>query len=136
MSGRDYRERSPPRDHDRRDNRSRDYRQQSYNDHHRAQYGSSSRAESESSGRSGSGYPGGTYGSDRGNHPSAGSTGEKLPDLPETVPIPKNGARLDLALRPIAGTAGRPVEVLVNHFEIQTLPVVKVCFSMTLIYQS
>lgn len=53
------------------------------------------------------------------------STEAKLPDLPVTVEIPKTGNALSAPRLQMQGKAGKSTRVLVNHFEIQSLPVVK-----------
>lgn len=47
-------------------------------------------------------------------------------DLPEQIPIPSNGAALTLPPFVQRGRAGSIVQVQTNHFQIQSLPVVKV----------
>ena len=137
MSGRDFRERSPSReqrqgtsntrersqyrDYELRDDRSRDYRQQFHNAPPRTPYGSRNQGERESASQ---GIV--SRHSRDCSRTTAGSSVEKLLDLPDTIPVPPNGACIDLPLRPSVGTAGRPLEISVNHFEIRTLPIVKV----------
>jgi hypothetical protein len=137
-AGRDYRERSPARDpqyEERLRDRGRDERSQPYDDRYGAsQRGAYDRGRGDSRGR-GREYSRGAYGGDQGGaitrkdttFPSSVSSGEHLPDLPEEVPIPKDGRRLDLPLRPAEGTVGRPLTLAVNHFAIQSLPIIKVC---------
>ncbi|MCJ1420408.1 hypothetical protein MMC32_006765 [Xylographa parallela] len=145
------RERSPSRDTSR-DSRSRDDShgrgrpQGNYDEYSNVQYGRSGHGsydDSRSRGRGG-------YGSDRGygrgdsrsssrgdfsndrrgsrgdsTHHSSASA-EKLPDLPLSVPIPENGRELRLKTRDGCGTVGRALTIAVNHFVIQSLPIVKV----------
>ena len=51
-----------------------------------------------------------------------------LPSLPSTVEIPKGKGHefSGTPLKEPRGTLGKPIMVLVNHFPIQSLPVVKV----------
>lgn len=140
--GRDYRERSPARDgqyEERSRVRGRDERPQPHDDRYGAsQRGAYDRGRGDSRGR-GREYTRGGYGGDQEGvitrsdtfHPSAMSSGENLPDLPEEIPIPKDGRRLDLPLRPTEGTIGRPLTLTVNHFAIQSLPIIKVCSAVS-----
>ncbi|MCJ1286708.1 hypothetical protein MMC26_006054 [Xylographa opegraphella] len=71
-----------------------------------------------------------SHSNERGNstdstHPS-GASAERLPELPSSVPIPKNGGVLRLETRDHCGTVGSAITVAVNHFAIQSLPIVKV----------
>ncbi|KAI9774689.1 MAG: hypothetical protein M1840_002938 [Geoglossum simile] len=69
----------------------------------------------------GGGYSGGRGG--RGGHqPIPRST---LPDLPLEVAIPGNGHRFELESPPMVGTIGERTKIIVNHYEVQSLPVVK-----------
>lgn len=54
---------------------------------------------------------------------------ERLPELPETVEIPtdKGRAYAGVPLREPRGKMGRPLKVMVNHFAIESLPIIKVC---------
>ena len=58
------------------------------------------------------------------------STSERLPNLPTTVELPKSGARFKPKIPELAphltGTAGHAYRLLVNHFTVQSLPVVKI----------
>ena len=145
-----YRERSPSRDTSG-DSRSRDGshgrgRQQGYDDYRNAQHSRSSHnnyddSRSRDRGRYGSdrGYgQGNSRSSSRGTtsndrrgsstsfiHPSSASS-EKLPDLASSVSIPENGGALRLETCEGRGTVGRALTVAVNHFAIQSLPIVKV----------
>lgn len=51
-----------------------------------------------------------------------------LTPLPSTVPVPKPGRALPASKIKMEGSAGRPTKVLVNHFELQSLPLVKIYF--------
>jgi hypothetical protein len=42
-----------------------------------------------------------------------------------TVAVPNSGRAFTIPPLPVEGTDGRPTTVLVNHFELQSLPVVK-----------
>ena len=132
-TSRDYRERSPSGG-DRHDKRS---SSRSYQDARSAQYGhTDNRHDSQGPGRDYGRDRGSTRGRGRGGgHPQAGSHGtspdETLPALPSTVPIPTRdskllGGKLDLKPQYPKGTSGRPVNVLVNHFAISSLPVIKI----------
>ncbi len=46
-------------------------------------------------------------------------------NLPMTVAVPNSGRAFTIPPLPVEGTDGRPTTVLVNHFELQSLPVVK-----------
>ena len=78
-----------------------------------------------------------SYGEDRGR--SSGGreaitriqSGEDLSDLPSNVPIPRKDGKIlggQLPQTPLLpkGTAGRPISVLVNHFAIASLPIIKI----------
>ena len=53
--------------------------------------------------------------------------GEELTELPSVVEIPsKVGAKLQLDMVKPRGRSGREITVAVNHFVIQSLPIVKV----------
>jgi hypothetical protein len=126
--GRDYRERSPDRG-DRPPYRERDdgYGGRGRDDGYRGGRGGGRGGR----GDYGGGRGGGSYGSSsRGGSPYSSGLAELLRDLPETVPIPEKGARLDLPVRSQRGTAGRQIMISVNHFRIQSLPVVKVMFAL------
>ena len=123
--GRDYRERSPHRS--RYDDRPRD-RDRAYDDRARG-HDSSYMAPQRARGRDDRGSDARGYGpSGRGEsaNPPSVSSGEKLPDLPKEVTIPKDGRRLDLPVRPAEGTIGRSLTIAVNHFPVESLPVIKV----------
>ena len=51
-----------------------------------------------------------------------------LTALPSTVPVPKSGRALPASKIKMEGTAGRQTKVLVNHFELQSLPLLKIYF--------
>lgn len=52
---------------------------------------------------------------------------QKIPEVPDKAPIPETGARLDLVTLLPKGTAGSRINIAVNHFALQSLPVVKAC---------
>ena len=56
---------------------------------------------------------------------------EGLPPLPSEVTVPKSGGRLALDVPLPKGKLGRPINLLVNHFIIQSLPTIKVCANRT-----
>ncbi|KAI9783161.1 MAG: hypothetical protein M1816_001483 [Peltula sp. TS41687] len=45
--------------------------------------------------------------------------------LPSTVPVPSTGRQFNPLTPPMKGTIGKPTRILVNHYEIQSLPTVK-----------
>lgn len=129
QSSRDSRERSPTGS--RRDDRSyRDDRSRygSYNDHRGPQYSQYDQGRGQSQARGQGAY----RSSSRGTHPGRGSTSygssnsEKLPDLPAEVPIPSTGGKLKLSMPLPQGGLGQPVNLLANHFALQSLPTIKV----------
>jgi hypothetical protein len=72
-----------------------------------------------------------SYGSHRRNTPL-----EHIPAVSETLPsevgIPSSGRKLDLAATVLRGTSGQPCRVAVNHFPIQSLPMIEVSYLMKL----
>ncbi len=52
-------------------------------------------------------------------------TGSKYSDLPKDVEVPKSGKLFENPKAALQGKAGKLIRVLVNHFEIQSLPTVK-----------
>ena len=68
------------------------------------------------------GYGGGRGGRGDGYQQTPRST---LPDLPLEVAVPGNGRKFELASSPTIGTIGELTKIIVNHYEIQSLPVVK-----------
>ena len=60
------------------------------------------------------------------NTPSSQTTVENLPDIPADFPVPATGQSLKLVKRHDVGKRGRAVNLRVNHFAIQSLPIVKV----------
>lgn len=107
------RERSP----ERRDRNSSYGRREGYND----------ARHSDDSGRGG--YRG-RGGSDRESYQSSSSRAlssvERLPDLPEEVPRPANGGALILRDLQVKGTQGRPIRILLNHFALLSLPIIRI----------
>ena len=69
------------------------------------------------------GARGGDYDVDRGSSDSLRSS---LPDLPSVAAIPGTGRRFEPPGHIPQGTAGQKTMILVNHYEIQSLPMVKV----------
>ena len=104
-SGRDQRERSPDRGHER------NYRDRSRDDRNPYHGGRGGRDQPFNQGR----------GRDMSDAPI-----ESLSSLPSEVSIPSSGGRLDLVVPPSKGTLGRPVNLQVNHFVIQSLPTIRV----------
>ena len=130
QSSRDSRERSPTGS--RRDDRSyRDDRNRygTHNDHRGPQYGQRDQGRGQSRGRGPPLYSGsntrGTY-SNRGSTSYTSSSSEKLPDLPTEVLIPSTGGKLKLSMPIPQGGLGQSVNLLVNHFALQSLPTIKV----------
>ena len=143
--GNDHR-RSSRGDRDRRRERSPDRRdravygrrddRQGYDDLHAAQYSQQydQRQRNDEGVRGVYGGRGGYRGSDRGDYSHhdqysssrARSSSEMLRDLPDVVPRPTNGGALTLNDLPVKGTMGRSVRIALNHFVVQSLPVVKV----------
>ena len=135
-----YRERSPSRD-DSRDSGLRDGSHNRGRQHSDTQYGRSGNGGHDEPRSRGRGSRGsnreygrnssrGNFGDDRedrgGLTHSSSASSEKLPELPSTVPIPESGGELRLQARQARGTAGRTLTVAVNHFVIQSLPVIKI----------
>lgn len=112
------RERSP----ERRDRNPSYGRPQGYNDARAAQYGHSDN-------RGHEGYRG-RGDSNRESYQSlssrAPSSVERLADLPEEIPRPANGGALVLSDLPVKGTFGIPIRILLNHFTLLSLPIIKI----------
>lgn len=49
-----------------------------------------------------------------------------LPDLPDSVEVPKNGGAFVQKEPKMEGTAGHRTRIIVNHYEIQSLPKVRI----------
>lgn len=64
--------------------------------------------------------------SNRGSTSYSSSTSEMLPDLPAETMIPSTGGRLRLSMPNPQGRLGHPINLLVNHFALQSLPTIKV----------
>ena len=65
---------------------------------------------------------------------SRSTTSEKLPDLPQRVDVPKAGKAITLFKNEPKGRVGRPIQVKVNYFPLQSLPVVPI-YSYSLIFK-
>ena len=124
------RERSPAR-RDRNHSYGRRDERQGYDEVRAAQYGQ----RTDDGGRGAYCGRGDYRGSDRGGYSQRSSSralSSTLPDLPEVIPRPANGGLLALNDLPIKGTLGRPIRIALNHFLMETLPIVKVSYSMYL----
>ncbi|KAL9116593.1 MAG: hypothetical protein Q9187_006882, partial [Circinaria calcarea] len=64
--------------------------------------------------------------SSRGTYSSNTSNSERLPDLPAEIMIPSTGGKLKLGMPNPQGRLGQPVNLLVNHFALQSLPTIKI----------
>src|SRR5579862_3692436 len=97
----------------------------SYDSHGEERYGRGGAGGDRGRGRyntgRGGGYSGGRGG--RGNYEQTPRS--TLPDLPSEVEIPGNGRRFQVEVAPMVGTIGEPTKIIVNHYEIQSLPVVR-----------
>ena len=78
-----------------------------------------------SGGRGGRGGRGGLD-SGRGGGSGGYSFRSTLPDLPINVPIPSTGRKFEQKALGMRGTVGEPTSIIVNHYEVQSLPKVKV----------
>jgi hypothetical protein len=45
--------------------------------------------------------------------------------LPRDAEVPQNGRKFEQAGTPMKGTAGRRTKIIVNHYEVQSLPIIK-----------
>ena len=52
-----------------------------------------------------------------------GSSG--FSSLPSTISVPPTGRQFNPSTAPMKGSIGKPTRILVNHYEIQSLPTVK-----------
>lgn len=52
-------------------------------------------------------------------------SGPNLPDLPARVPVPNAGREFKTKTPMVQGTAGQECSLIVNHFRIQSLPIIK-----------
>ncbi|KAI9783515.1 MAG: hypothetical protein M1839_003685 [Geoglossum umbratile] len=73
-------------------------------------------------GRGSRGGYGGSRGGRGGYQQAPRST---LPDLPLEVAVPGNGRKFELASTPMVGTIGERTRIIVNHYEIQSLPIIR-----------
>lgn len=72
-------------------------------------------------------------GGQRGRYGGRGSDGSSTtyttssggPSLPSTVSVPPTGREFNTSAPPMKGSIGKPTRILVNHYEIQSLPTVK-----------
>jgi len=109
--GRDERERSPSRNQ-------RSRREDRYDDSSHGSRQSTGYLATRRDSQSGRG--------DRHNSTSAEPSRPGLSELPTRVPIPAEGREVKMKGGPMQGSAGYSVLLSVNHFEIQSLPIIKI----------